>query len=505
MGKTETQRNLAALLAGVLVLGVSAGGAQPLSLELMVEQARSLNKDCYGSNLQLHFGPLWYNHPEFVNFYKEAGKPFIRFPGGTMANFYHPEIGLMSDDTAYTKHDFKKLNDHLRKKVERGENTDAGFFDFVQQTGSRYSLVLNVSTRTLEQNRQWLEHVKASGIEVTHFEIGNELYYTVFEWADAAKSAKSYIKRAKESSAMIHSIFPDAKVGLIVPSHIYMFESYGGRQDRLPKRMQQWYDKLVEEQFYDAVVIHLYSDIGMKPGTKVEDFIPVAQGYENVIGYAERNLNSALDILEKKFPGKEIWVTEYGVNGFNGTLAEFGLRDSHLGCLHSDFMLMRYLSRASVTIAHWHSFNEFYEYQHGANPGIKDQRSNQYAHFNLFAAPLLNSSQYIPVRVVQDAQVEVGAFFGKDKGYIIVLNKRGEAHSLESLNGKQGLRVSGVLQLSLAGDLPINEAMEASEKMDQIKLSGAALQSVNFPPYSITRLEFEREQGGQAGKKCAIR
>jgi hypothetical protein len=497
MEKTEVQRSLAALLVGVFVLGVSAGGGKPLLLELMVEQARPLNKDCYGSNLQLHYGPLWYNHPEFVDFYKEVGKPFIRFPGGTTANFYHPESGLMSDDTAYKKHDFKTLNAHLRKKVATGGNTDAGFFEFVQQTGSRYSMVLNISTRTLEQNRQWLEHVKASGVEMTHFEIGNELYYTFFEWADAAESAKSYITRAKESAAMIRAIFPDAKVGVIVPSHIYMFESYGGRQDKLPKRMQQWYDTLEKETFFDSVVIHLYSSIGMKSGTKLEDFITVAQGYDNVVGYAERNLDSALDLLEKKFPGKQIWVTEYGVNGFNGTLAEFGLRDSHLGCLHSDLMLMRYLSRASVSIAHWHSFNEFYEYRHGANPGIKDQRSNQYAHFSLFAEPVLKSNRYIPVRVGQGALVEAGAFFGKDKGYIIVLNKRGEAHSMESLKGIPGVRLTGALQLTLAGDLPIGEAMEASEKMDQIKLHGGALQSVDFPPYSITRLEFDLEQGGQ--------
>ncbi|WP_168433622.1 glycoside hydrolase family protein [Pontiella sulfatireligans] len=488
-------RWLTVVLTGVFVFSAAGGGARPLSLELLMEKSRPLNKECYGSNLQLQYSPIWFNHPEFIELYKETGKPFIRFPGGTTANFYNPETGLMSEDTPYKKHDFSSLNNNIRKFRNGGGNTDEGFLEFVKQTGSRYSVVLNVSTRTVAQNRAWLKSVKARGFEMTHFEIGNELYYNFFDWADAGKSAKTYISRAKESAAMIRSVFPKAKVGVIVPSHIYMFESYGGRQDKLPKRMQQWYDAMEKETFFDAVVIHLYSNIGMKSGTKVEDFISVAQGYENVIGYAERNLDSALDMLEKKFPDKEIWVTEYGVNGFNGTLAEFGLRDSHLGCLHSDLMLMRYFSRPSVSIAHWHSFNEFYECRHGATPGIKDERSNQYAHFSLFAEPVLNSEQYVPVKVDQGAQLEAGAFVGKSKGYVIVLNKRGETHSLKSLKSGKFIRLTGALQLTLSEDLSLATAMEAADKMERVELRDDALRSVVFPPYSITRLEYEFDAG----------
>jgi hypothetical protein len=55
---------------------------------------------------------------------------------------------------------------------------------------------------------------------------------------------------------MIREVFPKAKVGVVVPSHIYTFEVFlEGRQPHLPKRQQEWMTLLEKERFFDAVVI----------------------------------------------------------------------------------------------------------------------------------------------------------------------------------------------------------------------------------------------------------
>jgi len=476
----------------ICVRSLSADAAEkdvrPLTMELRLQESRPLQKDCYGANLQLHYGPIWFDHPDLARKYIEAGKPFFRFPGGTSANFYNPQTGLMNEE-APTRHDYKALNKKILKKTKgKGEN-HSEFFKFAEKTGARYSVVLNVCTRTLEQNRKWLEGLARQGIEIPCFEIGNELYFGTYAWA--FPEPRDYVRRARASTQMIREVFPKAKVGVVVPSHIYTSEVFlAGRQRHLPKRQQEWMTLLEKERFFDAVVIHLYSRLGMSNKVKEKDLLAFVESYSNVMTYAERHLDKSLDLLETKFPGKEIWITEYGVGGFRGALKSYGLGKSHLGCLHSDLMLLRFLSRPSITISNWHSFNQCiaYDWKRG---GIRDDPTVQFHHLALFADPVRSCEQYVPVKFNEEPQVEAVAFIGGEGGYIIVLNKRAQSHVLKELKSKKGIRLTGALQLSPQKDVPLAEALENTKSMDKTELTGKALGSVVFPPYSITRIKFE--------------
>jgi hypothetical protein len=218
----------------------------------------------------------------------------------------------------------------------------------------------------------------------------------------------------------------------------------------------------------------------MSNEVKEKDLLPFVESYSNVVTYAERHLDKSLDLLETKFPSKEIWITEYGVGGFRGALNSYGLRHSHLGCLHSDLMLLRFLSRPSITISSWHAFSQCiaYDWKRG---GIRDNPTVQFHHLTLFADPVRSCEQYVPVKFNEEAQVEAGAFIGGEGGYVIVLKE---------LKSKKGIRLTGALQLSPQKDVPLAEALENTKSMDKTELTGKALGSVVFPPYSITRMEF---------------
>jgi hypothetical protein len=172
---------LLCVLIGVRSLSADAAeeDVRPLTMELRLKKSRPLQKDCYGANLQLHYGPIWFNHLDLARKYIEAGKPFFRFPGGTSANFYNPETGLMNEE-APTHHDYKALNEKILRKTNGAGDIPAGFFKFAENTGARYSVVLNVCTRTVAQNRKWLEELKTQGIKIPCFEIGNELYFGLY-------------------------------------------------------------------------------------------------------------------------------------------------------------------------------------------------------------------------------------------------------------------------------------------------------------------------------------
>jgi hypothetical protein len=462
-------------------------------LMLNFDKSRPLQQDCYGANVQLSYGPLWFDHPDVAGKYLEAGRPFFRFPGGTLANFYNPETGLF-DEEARTRHDLKALNRRIREMQGGGGKLPAGFFAFARQTGARYSVVLNVSTLTLEQNRDWLTRLAAQGIDVPAFEIGNELYFNSYAWA--IETPASYVERARQYTSMLREVFPAAKVGVIVPSYIYTHEVFlEGHQPNLPGRQKQWMELLEKESFFDAVIIHLYSSMGMKHDVKKEELLPFAQSYANAVNYAERNLDKSLDLLETKFPGKEIWITEYGVGGFRGAARQYRLRNAHLGCLHNDLLLLRFLSRPSVTMTHWHSFSQCitFDHEHG---GIHKEPTLQFEHLTLFADAVRHSRDFVPVSFGTDVPgIEAAAFSGDNTVWVMVLNKGADACLLSGLTSLQPARLAAAVQLAPKSGLPLAEALESDTAMERTVLRGAGLDRIEFPGYSITRLEFEWTKG----------
>lgn len=465
----------------------------PLTLKLQLEESRPLHQDCYGANLQLHHGPIWFNHPDLIQKYIGAGTPFFRFPGGTSSNFYNPRTGLMNEE-APSNHDYEALNRKIVQKTDGVGDTPAGFFEFAETTGARYSVVLNVCTRSLEQNREWLKGLAEQGITIPCFEIGNELYFGLYDWAFARP--EDYLERARQSTGMIRDIFPKAKIGVVVPSHIYTFEVFlEGRQPHLPRRQQRWLELLEDERFFDAAVVHLYSRVGMDNDVKEEEFLSFEDSYSHAVDYAERHLDKALDLLESKFPGSEIWITEYGLGGFGGALGKYGLRHSHLGCLHSDLMLLRFLSRDSITVSSWHSFTQCiaYDRQRG---GIRDEPTCQFQHLTLFADPMRNSEFYVPVQTDAGDSVEAGAFIGNERGYAIILNKRSESFVLGGIKSANGTRLVGAVQLSPGKGLPLVGALESNTSIEKTVMDGDGLKQVAFPGYSITRLEFVGDHPG---------
>lgn len=475
------------LIAVLAVPCFVEGRPREVELELLLERRRPLEQDCFGANCLLHGRPIWYDDRDFIAKYKDAGNPFFRFPGGTPANFYNPSTGL-HDEVPESGRDYAAHNKRVRKMTGGKGQKPVGFFAFAEKTGMRYSVVLNVCTRTVEQNRAWLESVAKLGVEIPCFEIGNELYFGSYEWA--FPKPRDYLKRAKETTAMIRRVFPDAKVGVVVPSHIYTHESF--LEEKQPtglKRQREWMQMLEGLHFFDAVVIHLYSSIGMKNDVKEADFLPFSESYAHAVSYMEEHLDRALNTLETTFPGKEIWITEYGVGGFSGDLRKYGLRYSHLGALHSDLMLLRFLARPSVKVSSWHSFSHFLEYDYKEG-GIGKDTHLSFQHFALFADPVRSSELYVPVKVDGSGLLEAGAFISRKKGYVLVVNKGAVERRLKRLGSKKPIRLAGALQFSPRKDIPLSEALQDAQWMNKTELSDKALESISFPPYSITRLEF---------------
>ena len=357
---------------------------------------------------------------------------------------------------------------------------------FAKQHDVRYSLVLNVCTQTFDQNKAWLEKLGRDGHKIAAIEIGNEVFYGGYKWA--FPNAADYVERASKLTAVIRDVLPETKVGVVIPTHLYQDERF--LTDEWPQHLSHqydWFRRLESESFYDAVILHAYSLTGMSNATEPKDFIPHIEGYESCEAFLDRSLDGTLEILTGKFPGKSIWMTEFGVGGFGGNLKQYGLRYSHLGALHTDLMLMRFIKHPAVDIVHWHSFQHFFDFV-GGKQRISDEEHLSYTHFSLFKDAIRSSNAVVSSTITSDNnadEVEVVTLVGSEKGYGILLNRCGESYALTLPK-----TVTAGVQLTHRTDMPLIQAMQDTHRCEKTELQLSDSHPVILPPYSITRLEF---------------
>jgi hypothetical protein len=484
----------------VLLISITAQlQAQGLQLEVTLDDPQPLSQDIYGANNECIFRPVWFDHPAYAEKYLAAGRPFFRFPGGTGSNFYNPETGFFDEDSPSTR-DYTGHNKRITQFTEGAGRVPDEYFRFVKDHDVRYSLVLNVCTQTFEQNKAWLEKIAKEGHAVSRIEIGNEVFYGSYKWA--FPTAAVYLERAKKLTAVIREVLPETKVGVILPNQIYQYDSFLA-EDR-PKWLQHpygWISALEGETFFDAVILHLYSLTGMPNDIKPADFMPHLEAYTNCDAHLTHFFDKTLDTLETRFPGKEIWMTEYGVGGFGGSLKQYALRYSHMGVLHADVMLLRFIERPSVTVAHWHSFQHFFDFV-GGKTGIGDKEHLPYTHFSLFRDAVRNSRAVAGVELHSTSHeatvsddVEAAALIGQDRAYVLLINKHAGEYSIDGVtttrSGKTDrAKLASAVQLTHRADMPLSEAMQDTERCERVELSASQLSPMRLPPYSITRLEF---------------
>jgi hypothetical protein len=456
------------------------------SLEIDLDHRRPLSQDVYGANNECLFRPVWFDHPAYAEKYISTGRPFFRFPGGTGSNFYNPFTGYYDDDSPSTR-DYSGHNQRISQFTKGKGRVPDEYLRFAKRHDVRYSLVLNVCTQTFEQNKTWLEQLGRDGHKIAAIEIGNEVFYGGYTWA--FPTAADYVERAKKLTAVIRDVLPETKVGVVIPNQLYQDARI--LTDERPPSLNHpygWIKELDGETFFDAIVMHVYSLTGMSNATEPTDFIPHLEGYKNCESELDRSLDKTLGTLTKMFPGKSIWMTEFGVGGFGGNLKQYGLRYSHLGALHTDVMLMRFIKHPAVNIVHWHSFQHFFDFV-GGEQGIGDHEHLTYTHFSLFKDAIRNSNAVVASAIKSDRgvdDIELVTLVGRARGYAILLNRGDANYALTP-----PAAMSAGTQLTHRTDMTLSEAMQDTRRCEKDELRMHDSNPVILPPYSITRLEFK--------------
>lgn len=501
------------LFVGLCLLFTSIAHSQQEkqgSIELQVLHAEStpFSSLKYGVNNEWVHLPYSPDTPQFIDLYKELGVPTFRYPAGTASNYLNMTTGFAEGWPGMAEGNAKRVADNNVTLKHRGKKHGVdirNYIRFLKATDATSNYILNVSSMTLEENRKVLNELKASGINIQHFELGNELYHGTY--ATAFPSPEDYLAKARKYVQMVKQIFPQAKVAVVIHPYFFIDEMDIDGLRTSSKRLRNWYDVLQREDFFDAVAVHMYAYTGMDHST--EEMLPYVEVYANACMNADQTADSTIDRLADDFPGKEIWVTEYHVGGFSTNLRKYRMRYSYLGALYNTGFMLRLFSHPEVTLSSWHAIPQWID------PVIKSGSGSMqkgdffktrvtFDFFRQFRDPVRSTNQFVPVHVLRKTgpissanfrEFQAGIFLNSKTGhgYLVILNKQGTNHYISTAELENVLRsnlVSGITLIPSPA-LPLDKALASEDQLLKTELDITA-EGISIKPYSFTLLQFEK-------------
>ena len=340
-------RNCCIAFLGLIILVFSIGcqGKKPpqdtLRLEIDTRNSQPLRQALYGFNTNMMSGDYGYLDADFVELTKALAPKTLRFPGGTVGNFYHWEPGgFFKSEMASTLN--PKLNRRNKGNYVRLQKRRDGkiiFDDFMQLCNTLNItpvVVVNLWTGTPEESAAWVGYAKNKGYHVKHWELGNEYYLP--HYLNKYPTVQTYIAEAKKHAAAMKAVNPNIKVSVCATPIAFHKEGW------LVKRQQRKWDEglAADTSFYDAYTVHVYA---YKAVRKKE--IEEMRGY--LMGWIHFGVTEALDYYQKLFPNKEMWITEWNIANPANRVANTQLHAMYAG----DFFL-KMLTIPNVTQANFH-------------------------------------------------------------------------------------------------------------------------------------------------------
>ncbi len=235
--------------------------------------------------------PAWTN-PEVVKAATQIKPGTLRYPGGTVANYWDWQTGWFVPKSPFSK---------SQRSIYRLQELQIA----VQATGAKPIYVLNMLTSDLNAQLEMLHTAKQMGLPIKFVELGNEFYLpTPGDYTTMFQTGRDYGTMATTWTRAIHSAFPEAEVAVV------------GSSPARNSRQANWNQDMFQTlQGADAITFHPYvplNDGDVTPNNpsasaaKLSDTVSTRwQQFEGLIQALPSNMNM------------KVWLTEYNLNNAN--------------------------------------------------------------------------------------------------------------------------------------------------------------------------------------------
>jgi len=318
---------------------VPAAGA---TVDIRTAGSRPLIRQVLGFNTNNAGGEFPYQDSTIATAIVDLGTSLLRFPGGTVGNFYHWKTGKFDignlDGPEGARVNALTTANARRLQANGGTLSFDDFMIACQRAKVAPLVMINVLTGTPEESAAWVQYAKDKGYTVRGWEIGNELYLPAYR--TRFPDAEAFIKVARAHVSAMRAVDPSLRVA--VPAAEVGFHPGGARAEA--QFGERWNRTLAGEKFFNAYAVHLYTYPRLKQANALEGM----RGY--LFGTTDVALPSAVKYYSDLFGSRRMWVTEWNVGNPENPIANTQLHAMFLG----DFFLGLVDAGPVVDIAAYH-------------------------------------------------------------------------------------------------------------------------------------------------------
>jgi len=330
------------LFAGQAGRVLAEAGSAP-TIRLNPDSAeRALPALFWGYNSPAPYIP--YEMPAFTPAVKALGPHFLRFPGGTVGNYYNWRSGYMEvPDAGKAGSIYREQLVHRAVPAEKRDHPKGMWVEdwnrIARDVGANLVIEANIETSTPEDQAAWFADMKKKGVRSDYVEMGTEFFSAMRD--DMGRKRFPDPKTAHDITKKVYdAIKPQlpssAKVAVQSSSALFELSRKPWPGESLPpndyttlQREWDWDQALKPEPWFDAVTMHLYPKEYASAGENLVNRLPASaqEVFDAMLARADGGYDTAISDVVGRVPGKEIWLTEYGafepMQTFNGVEVHF--------------------------------------------------------------------------------------------------------------------------------------------------------------------------------------
>ncbi len=288
--------------------------ANTMQLHLkLVGEARPLPEKIFGANADPFIEQLT-NDPSKIQEVTQTAPAVLRFPGGSLANYYDWRDGQLHLDPRPNSSSYYKFWVDLAQRIAQAHPSGTHYeqyVSFAQQVGNADILIVpNLETSSISEQTAWFNTLASENMTPKYIELGNEFWVAMGGdpnvmkvWPDEPTSMNVMHQYVQAFAPIVGT---DAKFAVQASGASYNYQP----NDPHPfiQRLIKWDEALAPADWFQAVTVHLYPDpnrIASEAGSPSRD-----QLFTLLMGRSDQGIDRALNNIAKQLPGKEIWVTE---------------------------------------------------------------------------------------------------------------------------------------------------------------------------------------------------
>lgn len=314
---------------GIYMLACLRLVAQPVEVNVLVPFTSKYNTTISGYNLEAPLRPSWQN-TSFRDSVKRLNPKLIRYPGGSVSQYWNWQKGLPIADTAWVNYGGSLMNFDSLATVSMAPYTIDELRQVLISVQANAVFVLNVLTGNITDQMNMLRHADALGIPIGYIELGDAMYREEIDFVQRFPNAGAYAREMTLWCDSIKSAFPSARVGInMTLDSDTLLNGHPNSQ-----RSKTWNDSIHALYPYrDAATLQLaipHLDTSATPDASVV-LASAVVGWHDKVYHTISQIDTSFDI----------WITSMHVDEYPTT--------SHIGgtWLHGLFSGAMYLQLAS--------------------------------------------------------------------------------------------------------------------------------------------------------------